>query len=269
MVLRGAGEDESSTRTETQERDVFFDSGTGTVGGFLIAAANESAGASPGAILMLTDVFGAEEENNRAWMRALCVSAGLPVFALDIFRGEPFCEERYGSTSSEAFETWRSKHPPARVFGDISAAACWLRRSDLDGIAAPAASRERALAMVGFCYGGGRLLESLAGNAALGGAVAAAVAFYPTRIDAPALVAALPRGNPILAFFGSQDPIASPAVAAALDGPVTCRVFDKCGHGFAHRGKLAEGGDGDAAREALDVTASVIRAACYGCDAAL
>ncbi|KAJ1472294.1 hypothetical protein T484DRAFT_1840939 [Baffinella frigidus] len=143
MTLRGGGGDDTAPNVVPLGRDVHFESGGVMVAGFLVAptgAAIQGGGvdeSAAGGILMFTDVFGVEDAHNRAWMQSLCVATGLPVFAPDVFRGEPFSEATHGSASSGGFDAWRATIPLDRVFADISAAARCLRASSLDGLGTP------------------------------------------------------------------------------------------------------------------------------------
>ena len=89
--------------------------------------------------------------------------------------------------------------------------------------------------MVGFCFGGGRGLEAVAGACNLGVEVSAAVAFYPTRISQPNAVrqGLLASGVPTLIIQGDSDPISSPALAAEL-GCLETRVPVAPGARFAN-----------------------------------
>lgn len=68
------------------------------------------------------------------------------------------------------YETWRSQHDPARVRQDLKSAHAFLAEK----------SFANRLGMVGFCFGGGRLMEEIA-MASEGINPKVAVAFYPTR----------------------------------------------------------------------------------------
>eukprot|EP00802_Teleaulax_amphioxeia_P028627 Tamp_30384.p2 GENE.Tamp_30384~~Tamp_30384.p2 ORF type:complete len:144 (+),score=22.24 Tamp_30384:55-432(+) len=94
------------------------------------------------------------------------------------------------------------------------------------------------------------MLEALAGGD-LGGQVAAAAAFYPTRVgDVAAVRRGLVEANaPLLVIQGDEDDISRPELAADLGctrvdcaAPIPAHmryaslVMQGHGHGFAHRG---------------------------------
>lgn len=176
-------------------------------------------------ILVLTDVYGVRDQKNQEFMAALARRTGAPVLAPDLFRGAPWDEATYGGdTRSAQYEEWRRKHyVPARVLADIADAARFAREQGRDG----------RLAVVGFCFGGGRMLEAMAGGGDLGGKVAAAAAFYPTRVDN---VSAVRRGLsaanvPLLIIQGDKDDISTPELATGLgctrvdcDAPIPANV---------------------------------------------
>ena len=76
----------------------------------------------------------------------------------------PWDEVKFGGdTQSAQYEAWRREHYcPERVLADIADAAQYVRRTTAD---------KGFLAAVGFCFGGGRLLEAVAGGCDLGGKV--------------------------------------------------------------------------------------------------
>jgi len=152
------------------------------------------AAARSGAVLVLTDVYGVHDEDNQRWIAAFSEASGMPVLAPDLFRGVPWNEERFGGdTKSEAYERWRREnYVPERVLSDIASAARFARASD-------SGPRGRvALCAIGFCFGGGRLLEAIAGACDLGGQISAAVAFYPTRLEDAGLVRSKMSSTPVL-----------------------------------------------------------------------
>jgi dienelactone hydrolase len=157
-------------------------------------SAAPAASAPRGAVLVLTDVYGVHDAKNQEWIAAYSEAAGLPVVAPDLFRGVPWSEARFGGdTKSQAYEKWRSEHYlPERVISDIACASLFARE------AAGQESQEPVpLAAIGFCFGGGRLLEAIA-HADLGGAISSAVAFYPTRLQDTASARSKLSGTPVL-----------------------------------------------------------------------
>jgi carboxymethylenebutenolidase len=100
----------------------------------------------------------------------------------------------------DGFQQWLAGHSPARVSGDIDACTRWL----LDELAA--AGESKKLGVVGFCYGGGQVVEALARDAEKG-AFSAGVCFYGSRMDA-----------------SLGDRIAAPVLFVCGDGDALCPV---------------------------------------------
>jgi dienelactone hydrolase len=170
-----------------------------------------SATAASAGVLVLTDVYGVRDRKNQLWMEAFAEASGVVLLAPDLFRGVPWDEHTFGGdTQSPQYEAWRREnYVPERVLADIEDGARYL--------AASSESRN-ALGVVGFCFGGGRLLEAISGACDLGGAVSAAVAFYPTRLtDAQSVRAGLETADiPTLIIQGNLDQISPPALAAEV-----------------------------------------------------
>lgn len=124
------------------------------------------------------------------------------------------------------FEDWRAKHPPERVEIDINTAADWL----MEEIAAAGVTKK--LGLLGFCFGGGRVLEVLARDSRQ--QYATAVSFYPTRLkDALATQITVP----ILFISGDRDELCAPDKLHNLAGQIKgseARVYPGRGHAFAH-----------------------------------
>lgn len=124
-----------------------------------------TAAAGRGVVLM-TDILGYANEETRDVARR-AARAGLPTIVPDLFRGAPWLQGR----DKAEYEAWRVTHDPVRVRQDASVAMEELRRR----------SFADSLGMIGFCFGGGRLMEEIA-DAPQGINPKAAVAFYPTRM---------------------------------------------------------------------------------------
>ena len=141
--------------------------------------ASAAASAPSGAVLVLTDVYGVRDAKNQRWVAAFSEATGLPVIAPDLFRGVPWSDSKFGGdTKSQAYEKWRNDHfVPERVVSDIASAAVFARET----AGQKDSPTQVPLAAVGFCFGGGRLLEAIA-DADLRGKLTSAVAFYPTRV---------------------------------------------------------------------------------------
>lgn len=189
----------------------------------------------PGAgVLLLSDVLGHRDEETREFAAALA-GAGLPVLVPDLFRGDPWSPAR----PAEEYEAWRAGHADERVAADVRAAAA-VMRAEL-GV--------RHLGALGFCFGGGRLMDELA---ARGDGVdpATAVVFYPTRFDARR--AGERATCSLMAVFAEKDKLVPLTVVEELqegleknDVMEECdlMMFDGAGHAFAHHPKTEQDED--------------------------
>lgn len=173
-------------------------------------------------VLLLSDIFGFEDSSTRDFAYRVACN-GYNVLVPDLFRENPW---KQGQPFTE-FEQWLTTHTPSMVAKDIDAAAKWL----IDEFAAAGISKK--LGIVGFCFGGGKLVETLARDrqAHFG----TGVCFYGSRI-----VTSLARDIrvPVLFISGDKDDL------CPIDG---LREMEKCisgsrvvvyhgrGHGFVHR----------------------------------
>ncbi|XP_040380085.1 carboxymethylenebutenolidase homolog [Oryza brachyantha] len=182
-------------------------------------------------VLLLSDVFGFEDSATRDFAyRVAC--HGYNVLVPDLFRGSP-----WKKTEKDGFEAWLAGHAPERVSGDIDACTKWL----VDEFTAAGVSKK--LGMIGFCYGGGRLVETLVRDGGAG--YSAGVCFYGSRMDAslaPRLAA------PVLFVCGDGDPLCAVETVREMESRARgakAVVYAGRGHAFAHRPQSLED-DGDA-----------------------
>jgi len=128
-------------------------------------------------------VAGVRDSKNQEWMQAFAEETGVAVLAPDLFRGNPWDEDKFGGdTQSVQYETWRSQHyVAARVLTDIADAALFLRTKSVvpqktgvategspDDVRMYASVNHVRICAIGFCLGGGRLLEAIATECPLG-----------------------------------------------------------------------------------------------------
>lgn len=191
---------------------------------YLLKAMKNNNGA---AVLLLSDVFGFEDSGTRDFAYRLSCN-GYNVLVPDLYRGEPWSKDRPQSE----FEEWRRKHLPQRVARDIDISAKWL----VDEFSAAGISDK--LGIVGFCFGGGRLVETLARDTQ--SHFGAAVCFYGTRFD-PSLASQLKI--PVLFIVGENDPLCPVDLLRQMEsqikGSQVC-VYAGRGHGFAHHPESLE-----------------------------
>ncbi|KAG8085665.1 hypothetical protein GUJ93_ZPchr0010g9059 [Zizania palustris] len=185
-------------------------------------------------VLLLSDIFGFEDSATRDFAyRVAC--HGYNVLVPDLFRGNPW--KRSLPSETDGFETWLAEQAPEKVSSDIDACTKWL----VDEFTAAGVSRK--LGVIGFCYGGGRLVETLARDG--GVSFSAGVCFYGSRMDAslgPRLAA------PVLFVCGDGDPLCPVETVRELEaGSSNAKavVYAGRGHAFAHRPQSLDD-DGDA-----------------------
>ncbi|PQM41998.1 carboxymethylenebutenolidase homolog [Prunus yedoensis var. nudiflora] len=147
-------------------------------------------------ILLLSDIFGFEDPSTREFAYRVACN-GYNVLLPDLFRGDPWTKDRLEDRPKNLFDKWISEQEPQRVAKDIATSAKWMVDEFL------AAGISKKLGLIGFCFGGGRVIEVLAKDQ--GAYFGIGVSFYGTRIDT--------------------------SVASKL----RVVVFKGRGHGFAHR----------------------------------
>ncbi|XP_052189186.1 uncharacterized protein LOC127799305 [Diospyros lotus] len=184
-------------------------------------------------ILLLSDIFGFEDSSTRDFAYRVACN-GYNVLVPDLFRGDPWAKGR----PKNVFEEWLSSHSFERVAKDITASTKWM----MDEFVAAGISKK--LGLIGFCFGGGRVIDVLAQDE--GASFGIGISFYGTRID-PSVAANIKV--PVLLIAGDKDPLCPVTTLEDIKERIGegCRVmiFRGRGHGFAHRPESAEE-DGDA-----------------------
>ncbi|KAJ8769968.1 hypothetical protein K2173_009050 [Erythroxylum novogranatense] len=125
--------------------EVSIGEGVDTIGAYLFKAVKNNNGIG---ILLLSDVFGFEDAFTRDFAYRVACN-GYNVLVPDLFRGEPWSVDQ----PKTMFEQWRAEQEPQRVASDIDTSAKWL----VDELMAAGISKK--LGIIGFCFGGGRVLE--------------------------------------------------------------------------------------------------------------
>lgn len=115
-------------------------------------------------VVLLSDIHGYGDPHTR-FVAELFASSGLPTVVPDLFDGNPW-QTTWNRTN---YETWRASIDMARVDDAVRVAAQELSASC--GV--------EKFSLLGFCFGGGRLMDEL-GKGSDGLSPQAAVAFYPT-----------------------------------------------------------------------------------------
>ncbi|KAF8376950.1 hypothetical protein HHK36_030321 [Tetracentron sinense] len=184
-------------------------------------------------VLLLSDVYGFEDSSTRDFAYRVACN-GYNVLVPDLFRGDPWAKNR----PKIEFEQWLARQQSQRVAKDIATSAKWMADEFI------AAGISKKLGIIGFCFGGGRLVETLAGDQ--GTCFGIGVCFYGTRID-PFVAANIKI--PVLFVSGDNDPLCPVTVLKDMEKSIgrgtSVVIFKGRGHGFAHRPETPEE-DGDA-----------------------
>lgn len=142
----------------------------------------------------------------------------------DLFRGNPWTKDQ----PNTLLEQWIARHNPERIAKDITAWTEWMTDEFLTS------GDSRKLSIIGFCFGGARLLEVLARDE--GACFGTGISFYGTRIDP---VVASDVKVPVLFILGDSDPFCAVSeienIQTKMDRGSKVVIFPGRGHGFAHR----------------------------------
>ncbi|GMH41785.1 hypothetical protein BSKO_09695 [Bryopsis sp. KO-2023] len=189
-------------------------------------------------LVVLSDVYGMSTDHTRKQM--MCFrERGWTCLLPDLFREHPH-PLPHSAFTAEQRETWRETY-----------ATPYERIVDMACVCHDFLVKEKcveSVGLVGYCYGGGRLTETLAATAN-GAGFDAGVAFYGTRID-PEVVKKVV--TPVLFLFGETDPLVPlelvEAIKSQSNGKVV--VFEGRGHGFVHQ---PSAGDEEDSQKAMEI----------------
>ncbi|KAG2304756.1 hypothetical protein Bca4012_063450 [Brassica carinata] len=191
-------------------------------------------------LLLLSDVFGFQDSSTRDFAYRVACN-GYNVLVPDLFRGDPWSKNRPKSE----YEEWRRGQDLNRIRNDIRTLTEWM----VDEFAAAGISKK--LGVIGFCFGGGRVVDVLAADK--NGYFSTGISFYGTRIDSEV---AGDVNVPVLFIAGDTDPLCQLEVLKEIKEKIgegsKVVVFEGRGHGFVHRPKTPE--DDKDAEEAFSVT---------------
>lgn len=189
--------------------------------GYMVQAIKNNNGA---ALLFLSDVYGFEDTDTRDFAYRLACF-GYNVLVPDLFRGAP----REKSASPDTYEEWREQHQPERVAADVDAATKWLANEFSAG----------KLGVIGFCFGGGRLIEVLARDE--DDLFSGAAFCYGTRFDIE-LVSKVKI--PLLIIAGDGDDLCPVSTISRMEQlakeGTKVKVYPGFGHAFVHRPTTSE-----------------------------
>ncbi|XP_060962960.1 uncharacterized protein LOC115696948 isoform X1 [Cannabis sativa] len=179
-------------------------------------------------ILLLSDVYGFEDSATRDFAYRVACN-GYNVLVPDLFRGDPWGKHR----PMAMFEEWIKKQDPERVANDIDISTKWMVNEFL------AAGISKKLGLIGFCFGGGKVIEVLAQDE--GAYFGVGVSFYGTMMN-PSLASNVKV--PVLFISGDKDPLCPVSLLENVEkriGRGSKKVlFKGRGHGFVHRPESPE-----------------------------
>ncbi|XP_043708897.1 carboxymethylenebutenolidase homolog [Telopea speciosissima] len=179
-------------------------------------------------ILLLSDIFGFEDSSTRDFAYRVACN-GYNVLVPDLFRGDPWKKDQ----SKANFEKWLAAQAPDRVAKDINTSTKWM----VDEFVAAGISKK--LGIIGFCFGGGRLVETLAQDQ--GTYFGIGVCFYGTRMDKSL---AVHIKVPVLFVSGDNDPLCPVGILNDMEKSIgrgsKVVVYEGHGHEFAHRPESPE-----------------------------
>lgn len=198
--------------------------GTDGIEAYLCKAVKNNNGSG---ILLLSDIFGYEDSATRDFAYRIACN-GYNVLVPDLFRGDPWTKEK----PKALFEEWRISQTQERVVRDIFTSAKWMVNEFV------AAGISKKLGIVGFCFGGGLVIDILAEDK--GVCFGIGVSFYGTRINTSA---AANVNAPVLFITGDNDSLCPvdvmKDVARQIKGSKV-EVYEGRGHTFAHRPQSPE-----------------------------
>ncbi|CAL5187329.1 unnamed protein product [Lathyrus oleraceus] len=174
-------------------------------------------------LLLLSDIYGFEDSFTRDFAYRVACN-GFNILVPDLFRGNPWTKDQ----PNTLLEQWIARHNPERIAKDITAWTEWMTDEFLTS------GDSRKLSIIGFCFGGGLLLEVLARDE--GACFGTGISFYGTRIDP---VVASDVKVPVLFILGDSDPFCAVSeienIQKKMDRGSKVVIFPGRGHGFAHR----------------------------------
>ncbi|KAL8110183.1 hypothetical protein AgCh_026048 [Apium graveolens] len=199
--------------------------GVDSINAYLCTAVKNNNGTG---ILLLSDILGFEDSSTRDFAYRVACN-GYNVLVPDLFRGDPWEKGRPQSS----FEEWLASQSPERVAKDIDTSIKWM----VDEFVAAGISKK--LGVLGFSFGGGRVLDVLARDkdACFG----IGVSFYGSRIE-PGVAASVKV--PVLFIAGDNDELCPVSGLQEIEKNLAegskVVIYKGRGHGFAHRPESAE-----------------------------
>ncbi|XP_072965373.1 uncharacterized protein [Typha angustifolia] len=204
--------------------DLMIGEGEDSIHAYLLKAVKNNNGTG---VLLLSDIFGFEDSSTRDFAYRVACN-GYNVLVPDLFHGNPW---KKGQPRAE-FDHWLTRQNTERVAKDIHMSAKWL----MDEFAA--ANISKKLGIIGFCFGGRHLIETLAHDDQ--SYFGTGICFYGTRMD-PSI------GNkirvPVLFVSGDNDPLCPVSILQEMEKNIKGSrvvIYQGRGHGFIHRPESQE-----------------------------
>lgn len=199
--------------------EISIGEGDDSIDAYLLKAMKNNNGTG---ILLLSDIFGFEDSSTRDFAYRVACN-GYNVLIPDLFRGDPWTKDQ----PMTLLEKWITKQEPQRVAKDIDTSAKWMVDEFL------AAGISKKLGIIGFCFGGGRVIDALSRDQ--GALFGVGVSFYGTRMN-PSLASSIKV--PVLFISGDNDPLCTVSVLKDFEKSIgqgsKVVIFEGRGHGFAH-----------------------------------
>lgn len=145
------------------------------------------------------------------------------VLVPDLFNGDPWRKDR----PNGELQDWIAKLNQEVIAKSIFASAKWMKKEFA------AAGITKKFGIIGFCYGGGRVIDIL--HQDRDDYFASGVSFYGTRIDSSA---ATNIKVPLLMITGDSDALCPVNILEEItkrNEESKMVVFEGRGHGFVHR----------------------------------
>ncbi|KAF3445407.1 hypothetical protein FNV43_RR10583 [Rhamnella rubrinervis] len=199
--------------------------GADSINAYLFKAVKNNNGTG---LLLLSDIFGFEETSTRDFAYRVACN-GYNVLVPDLYRGDPWAKNR----PKTKFDEWIVKQDPQRIAKDIATSTNWM----VDEFVAAGVSKK--LGLIGFCFGGGKVIEVLAKDQ--GAYFGTGVSFYGTRMN---VSVASSINVPVLFISGDDDPLCPVSILEDVEKRIgrgsRVEIFQGRGHGFAHRPESPE-----------------------------
>lgn len=190
-------------------------------------------------LLLLSDVFGFQDSSTSDFAYRVACN-GYNVLVPDLFRGDSWSKNQPESE----YEEWRRGHDMNRILKDTTTLTEWM----VDEFAAAGISKK--LGVIGFCFGGGRVVDVLASDK--NGYFSTGISFYGTRINS---AVAGDVNVPVLFIAGDIDPLCQvkglKEIVEKIGEESKVLVFEGRSHSFVHRPETPE--DDRDAEEAFSV----------------